>query len=202
MDRLAAAAPHAGILEPHPRGDSRIGGRRLAVDGRRLGDSPAGLRRRLHDAAAVRTERRDARRSCREHWPRARASAGVTAAPQTAVEHGDRDARDAAGGARLPRRGGTIGQFVWPWQACRSQPRLPRIAVVKSLSADVIAPLVARQPVDRSWPKSILRGGPNYFIGASLAVGLVETLRPPACGNSCRWWQCRCISPIARTART
>ena len=37
-------------------------------------------------------------------------------------------------------------------------------------------PLVARQPINRSWPKSMLRGCPNYFIGASLAVGLVEVI--------------------------
>ena len=34
-------------------------------------------------------------------------------------------------------------------------------------------PLLTRQPINRSWPTSILRGGPGYFIGASLAVGLV-----------------------------
>ena len=37
-------------------------------------------------------------------------------------------------------------------------------------------PLLTRQPINRSWPTSILRGGPSYFIGASLAVGLVEVI--------------------------
>ena len=33
-----------------------------------------------------------------------------------------------------------------------------------------------RQPVDRSWPKSVLRGCPTYCIGASIGVGLVEVI--------------------------
>ena len=47
---------------------------------------------------------------------------------------------------------------------------------VKSASAEIIVPLVTRQPINRSWPKSLLRGCPSYFIGASLAVGLVEVI--------------------------
>ena len=37
-------------------------------------------------------------------------------------------------------------------------------------------PLCARQPVNRSWANSLLQSCPSYFIGASLAVGLVEVI--------------------------
>src|SRR5206468_12482035 len=43
-------------------------------------------------------------------------------------------------------------------------------------SAGVIAPLLNRVVVDRSWLKAVLPSCPNYFIGAGLAVGLVELL--------------------------
>jgi diguanylate cyclase (GGDEF)-like protein/PAS domain S-box-containing protein len=70
--------------------------------------------------------------------------------------------------------GGTMGHFVWPWQALPIAAAVVAYCVVKSASAEVIVPLVTRQPVNRSWPKSVVGEGPNYFIGASLAVGLVE----------------------------
>src|SRR5258705_107608 len=48
--------------------------------------------------------------------------------------------------------------------------------IVKSALVDIVVPFVLRQPIDRRWPKSILRGGPSYLIGASLAVGFVELI--------------------------
>ena len=53
---------------------------------------------------------------------------------------------------------------------CRVLPRQERLRRTSSCRS------VTRQPVNRSWPKSILRGCPNYCIGASLAVGLVEVI--------------------------
>jgi PAS domain-containing protein len=39
-----------------------------------------------------------------------------------------------------------------------------------------MVPFFTGQPVNRSGPKGVLRSCPNYFIGASLAVGLVEMI--------------------------
>ena len=72
--------------------------------------------------------------------------------------------------------GGTEGQFVWPWEAVPLAAALTAYCLVKSLSVDVLAPFVTRQPIARSWPKSILRGCPNYSIGAGVAVGFAELL--------------------------
>ena len=72
--------------------------------------------------------------------------------------------------------GGTMGHFMWPGQGVPIAAAVVVYCFVKSASAEIIVPLVTRQPVNRSWPKSILRGCPNYCIGASLAVGLVEVI--------------------------
>ena len=72
--------------------------------------------------------------------------------------------------------GGTMGHFMWPGQGVPIAAAVVGYCFVKSALADVIVPLCTRQPVNRSWPKSILRGCPNYCIGASLAVGLVEVI--------------------------
>jgi diguanylate cyclase (GGDEF)-like protein/PAS domain S-box-containing protein len=72
--------------------------------------------------------------------------------------------------------GGTMGHFIWPGQGVPIAAAVVVYCFVKSASADVLVPLVTRQPVNRSWPKSILRGCPSYFIGASIAVGLVEVI--------------------------
>ena len=37
-------------------------------------------------------------------------------------------------------------------------------------------PVLAEQPIDRTWPKSLLSVGPSYVIGAAIAVGLAETM--------------------------
>ena len=65
--------------------------------------------------------------------------------------------------------GGTLGQFVWPWQGLPIAAAVIAYCVVQSASAEIIVPLIARQPINRSWPKSLLRGCPSYFIGASLS---------------------------------
>src|SRR5258706_1611402 len=72
--------------------------------------------------------------------------------------------------------GGTIGDFMWPWQGVPLAAAVVGYCFVTIASAEVIVPLCTRQPVNRSWPKSILRSCPNYFIGASVAVGLVEVI--------------------------
>src|SRR5258706_3490342 len=72
--------------------------------------------------------------------------------------------------------GGTMGHFTWPGQGAPIAAAVVAYCLVKSAFADILVPLVTKQPVNRSWPKSMLRGCPNYCIGASLAVGLVEVI--------------------------
>ena len=67
--------------------------------------------------------------------------------------------------------GGVIGTFIWPQQAVPIALAVTAYCIVKSASAEIIAPLLAGQPLNRAWPASLLRGAPGYFIGASLAVG-------------------------------
>ncbi len=72
--------------------------------------------------------------------------------------------------------GGTTGHFTWPGQAVPIAAAVVAFRFVRSALADVIVPLAARQPVNRSWLKGFFQGCPNYCIGASLAVGLVEAI--------------------------
>jgi diguanylate cyclase (GGDEF)-like protein/PAS domain S-box-containing protein len=72
--------------------------------------------------------------------------------------------------------GGTMGHFMWPGQGVPIAAAVVGYCLVKSALAEVIVPFGTRQPINRSWPKSILQGCPNYFIGASLAVALVEVI--------------------------
>ena len=69
--------------------------------------------------------------------------------------------------------GGTMGHFIWPVQGMSIAAAVVVYCFVKSASAEIVVPFFTRQPVNRSWPKSILRGCPSYCIGASVAVGLV-----------------------------
>jgi len=84
-------------------------------------------------------------------------------------------ATQAAGLAHMAL-GGTRGQFMWPQQGLPIAAAVLAYCIVKSGLAEIIVPLLTKQPVDRSWPRSILRGGPSYCIGAGLAVGLVEVI--------------------------
>jgi diguanylate cyclase (GGDEF)-like protein/PAS domain S-box-containing protein len=72
--------------------------------------------------------------------------------------------------------GGTLGNFTWPGQGVPIAVAVLVYCFVKSVAAEIILPLFARQPVNRSWPKSLLGGAPNYFLGASLAVAIVEVI--------------------------
>jgi diguanylate cyclase (GGDEF)-like protein/PAS domain S-box-containing protein len=72
--------------------------------------------------------------------------------------------------------GGTLGRLTWPWQAVPIGAAVLAYCFVKTASADVIVPLVTRQPVNRSWPHGFLRACPTYVVGASLAAALVEVM--------------------------
>jgi diguanylate cyclase (GGDEF)-like protein/PAS domain S-box-containing protein len=72
--------------------------------------------------------------------------------------------------------GGTTGHFVWPWQGVPVFAAVAAYCVIRSAAADILVPLSARRPIDRSWPQSVLRGYPTYCIGACIAVGFVELM--------------------------
>jgi len=65
---------------------------------------------------------------------------------------------------------------VWPGEGVPIAAAVIAYCFVKSVSAEIILPLVTRQPINRSWPMNLLRGCPTYVIGASVAVGLVEVI--------------------------
>src|SRR5205823_4131030 len=72
--------------------------------------------------------------------------------------------------------GGTMGHFVWPGQGLPIAAAVVAYCLVESISAEIIVPLVTSRQINRSWPHSILRACSSHFIGASLAVGLVEVI--------------------------
>jgi diguanylate cyclase (GGDEF)-like protein/PAS domain S-box-containing protein len=72
--------------------------------------------------------------------------------------------------------GGTIGVFKWPEQGLPIALAVFGYCVVKGASAEIIAPLLTKQRVNRAWPTSILRAIPSYFLGASVAVGVATMI--------------------------
>jgi diguanylate cyclase (GGDEF)-like protein/PAS domain S-box-containing protein len=69
--------------------------------------------------------------------------------------------------------GGMTG-LAWPWRAAAIAGAVAAYCIVKCLSAEVIAPFLHKEPVNRAWPAALLRLAPAYVIGASLAAGVVE----------------------------
>jgi diguanylate cyclase (GGDEF)-like protein/PAS domain S-box-containing protein len=74
--------------------------------------------------------------------------------------------------------GGTTGQFAWPGQAIPIAAAVVAYCFVRCVLAGTVVPMVARPSVNRSGMKGFgfLESCPNYFIGAGLAVGLVEAI--------------------------
>jgi diguanylate cyclase (GGDEF)-like protein len=72
--------------------------------------------------------------------------------------------------------GGPANHFDWPWHAAPIAAAVLAYGIVASATTDLMLPLLAEQPIDRTWPKSLLSAGPSYVIGAAIAVGLVETI--------------------------
>ncbi len=72
--------------------------------------------------------------------------------------------------------GGTTGGFGWPFQGVPIAGAVVAYTFVKVLALQVVTPLVARQPVNRAWLKTLLRECPMYFVGAGVAVGVVELI--------------------------
>jgi diguanylate cyclase (GGDEF)-like protein len=68
--------------------------------------------------------------------------------------------------------GGTLGAFVWPQQGLPIAAAAAAYCVVKSAIIEIVAPLVTRKPINRSWPRDLVVGAPTYFVGASIALGI------------------------------
>jgi diguanylate cyclase (GGDEF)-like protein/PAS domain S-box-containing protein len=92
-----------------------------------------------------------------------------------------------AAGAAYGALAGAVSESGWPMQGLPIAAAVVAYCFIKSALAEIIVPLVARQPINRSWPKNFLRGCPTYVIGASIAVALVEVVDQQA-------WQ---ILPVA-----
>jgi len=105
-------------------------------------------------------------------------------------------ATQAAGAAHLAL-GGTMSPFMWPWQALPIAAAIVACCFVRTVSGEVLVPLFARRPVNRSWPKSVLASCPSYVIGASVAVALVEMIDH-------RMWEVSLVAavPLLFTYRT
>ncbi len=66
--------------------------------------------------------------------------------------------------------------LVWSWQAGAVSAAVVVYHVVQGALAEVVVPFVSRQPFNRAWVKTALRGCPMYLVGAALAVGVVEII--------------------------
>ena len=67
--------------------------------------------------------------------------------------------------------GGTIGSFTWPGQGLPIALAVLAACVVKSVSAEIIVPLLTKRRLNQSWPANMLRGVPSYYLGATCGCG-------------------------------
>jgi diguanylate cyclase (GGDEF)-like protein/PAS domain S-box-containing protein len=79
-----------------------------------------------------------------------------------------------AAGSAFTELGGSFGPLQWPQQGVPIAAAVIAYCTVKSASADVVVPFSLGRFVSRSWPMTAFRDAPSYFIGAGIAVGLVE----------------------------
>jgi PAS domain S-box-containing protein len=80
-----------------------------------------------------------------------------------------------SGGLAYRALGGLSGDLMGAWQGLPIAAAVVAYQVAQGALAAVLL-LVAKQPVDRTWPTRALRGCPMYLVGASVAVGLVEVI--------------------------
>jgi diguanylate cyclase (GGDEF)-like protein/PAS domain S-box-containing protein len=64
----------------------------------------------------------------------------------------------------------------WSWRLVSIADAVVAYWIVTSASTDLFLAVLAKRPIDRAWPKSLLSGGPSYAIGAAIALGLVGTI--------------------------
>ena len=72
--------------------------------------------------------------------------------------------------------GGTHTGFIWPWQAGPVAAAVAAYYLVQGVLAEIIAPFIARQPINRAWGRTALAGFPIYFLGASIGAGFAEVV--------------------------
>ena len=81
-----------------------------------------------------------------------------------------------AGGLAHRAVGGTTGSFAWPWQGIPIAAAVIAYHLAQGVLADVVMPVLAGRPFNRSWRKHAFRGCPLYMVGASTAAGLAEVV--------------------------
>jgi len=81
-----------------------------------------------------------------------------------------------AAGFAYQMLGGAAGQFTWPWQALPVGAAVLAYCLATSVVADLLLPLVTRQPIERAWPHRVVGGTATYLVGASLSVVFVEII--------------------------
>jgi hypothetical protein len=72
--------------------------------------------------------------------------------------------------------GAAVDRFGWPLQALPIAAAAGAYLTVTVAVASVVVPLIAKQPVDRTWPARLAREAPAYLIGAGVAVLLAELI--------------------------
>jgi len=77
---------------------------------------------------------------------------------------------------------GLTGDVTWPWQAAPIVAAVVGYCLTKTLVADLIAPLVRKQPINPAWSKALLENAAHYFVGATFAAGVVEMVNNGAWG--------------------
>ncbi|HET9363122.1 MAG TPA: EAL domain-containing protein [Vicinamibacterales bacterium] len=76
--------------------------------------------------------------------------------------------------------GGALGYFDWPWHAVSVGAAAMTYCLVRIGSAAIVTPLLTNQPVNLQWSIIALRSSPNYILGASVVVVIVEIINQQA----------------------
>jgi diguanylate cyclase (GGDEF)-like protein/PAS domain S-box-containing protein len=71
---------------------------------------------------------------------------------------------------------GDVSLLEWPWLAVPIAAAVVAYHLVQGALASVAVPLLARKPVDRSWPGRALEGCPIYLLGACVAAIAAEVI--------------------------
>lgn len=106
----------------------------------------------------------------------------VTGSPRVhPIRHGVLDVVTAvvasqAAGFAYAAFGGTGTPFGWPWQGVPIGAAVVAYSSVMCGAADLIVPLTTGVAAARSWPRDAIRGMPSHFVGAGVAVALVEAI--------------------------
>ena len=71
---------------------------------------------------------------------------------------------------------GASGGLGWPWKGVPIAAAVVGYHLAQGALAEVVVPFLTRQPINRLWLKTALRGCSTYLVGASVAVGIVEAI--------------------------